>query len=123
MPRSFSSARSSSGAGALRSLTTNAASSTIAAAPSSAGWTACSVSPARATASTSRATPAVAVTAPGRSSCPRTAGGSGGSSRNEAASSAMPIGTLTKKTSRQVTSTSSPPSTAPDAKPAETTAP
>ena len=28
----------------------------------------------------------------------------------------MPIGTLTKKTSRQVTSTSRPPSTAPDAK-------
>ena len=35
----------------------------------------------------------------------------------------MPIGTLTKKTRRQVTSTSRPPSTAPDAKPAETIAP
>ena len=47
----------------------------------------------------------------------------GGSSRIEAASSAMPIGTLTKNTSRQVISTRRPPSTAPDAKPAETIAP
>ena len=84
---------------------------------------ACSVSPARTTASTSRATPAVTVTAPGMSSCPPRPGGSAGSRRIEATSSAMPIGTLTKKTSRQVTSTSRPPSTAPDAKPAETTAP
>ena len=39
------------------------------------------------------------------------------------ASSAMPIGTLTKNTSRQLTSASRPPRTAPEAKPAETTAP
>ena len=66
--------------------------------PSSAGWMACSVSPARTTARTSRATPAVTVTAPGMSSCPPRPGGSAGSRRIEASSGATPIGTLTKKT-------------------------
>ena len=123
MPRSLSRSRSRIGAGAIRSRTTNAPSSTAAAAAIRAGWVTCSVSPARTTASTSSATPAVTVMAPGTSSCPWVPGGSLGSSRYEAASSAIPIGTLTKKTSRHVTSASSPPSTAPDAKPVDTIAP
>ena len=75
-----------------------------------------SVSPTRATANTSKATPAVTVMAPGTSSCPLLLGGSGGSSRNEAISSATPTGAFTKKTRRHVTSASRPPSTAPGSK-------